>query len=247
MKHSSVNLALSLAIVVVVASSFQSRSALGLVVDACRINSRVTGSPFPCIKVVELPSPLSSYAILREPDDKERTILAPLADIPGTEDPRLVAPGGPNFFGAAWKERSIEIRPRASSSFPAEFALAVNPATWRTQDRLHVHIGCTRPRFRALLKSHELDISRSQFTKLRNSSGLWARFYSAKDPSEFNPIQAVASGVGDAKSNMAHFAIGVFDAVLSDGQRGFYVLASLIGKGRVTGSAEDMIDPKCRL
>ncbi|MBO9136791.1 CDP-diacylglycerol diphosphatase [Rhizobium sp. L80/93] len=238
--------AFSLALIVMIASSFQSRSALGLVVEACKINFTVTGSPFPCMKVVEMPAALASYAVLREPDEKERTILAPLSDISGTEDARLLEPDAPNFFEAAWKERAIEMSSSSVNAKFPDFALAVNPASWRTQDRLHIHIGCARPRFRAVLKSHELDISRFHFTKLRNNPGWWVKFFPGQDLSNLNPLEAVARDVGDGKADMSHLAIGVFNATLADGQHGFYVLASVIGKTKVTGSAEEMIDPACR-
>src|SRR5882762_8456203 len=109
MKYRLAVLTISLAIAVVIVSSFVSGSALGLVVKACEINSTLTGSPYPCLKVVQAQDPLSSYAVLREPTDKERTILAPLADVPGIEDPRVLAAGAPNYFDAAWRERSAAI------------------------------------------------------------------------------------------------------------------------------------------
>ncbi len=125
MKHRRIVLTISLAaIVIIMVSSFASRSALGLVVEACKINSVLTGSPYPCLKVVQAQDPLSSYAVLREPADKERTVLAPLADVPGIEDPRLLTAGAPNYFDAAWKERSDAIR--AGRAPPQDFALAVN-------------------------------------------------------------------------------------------------------------------------
>ncbi|MBB4567670.1 CDP-diacylglycerol diphosphatase [Rhizobium leucaenae] len=245
MKHRPVVLSISLVIVVIIMSSFVSRSALGLVVRACEVNSTLTGSPYPCLKIVRAQDPLSSYAVLREPTDKERTILAPLADVSGIEDPRLLAEGAPNYFDAAWRERSAEIGPRAQKGSPQDFALAINAASWRTQDRLHIHMGCETPRFRALLKTHAAEIGSFRFTKLRTNVGWWATFRAADDLSNLNPLKLVADGVDGARSNMKNLVVGVFGSTLPDGQHGFYILARIMGANKSRGSAEDMIDPKC--
>jgi CDP-diacylglycerol pyrophosphatase len=247
MKHRRAGLAISLAVVVLIVSSFASRSALGLVVEACRINSALTGSPYPCLKVVKAEDPLASYAVLREPADKERTILAPLADVSGIEDPRLLAAKAPNYFDAAWKERSDATSFRAVRTPPQDFALAVNAAVWRTQDRLHIHIGCETPRFRALVKSNQMNIGSTGFVHLRSSADWWAKFYAANDLSKLNPLEAVADGVDGARSHMKNVVVGVFGSTSPSGQHGFYILARIIGANRSRGSAEDMIDPKCEL
>ncbi|MDL2397559.1 CDP-diacylglycerol diphosphatase [Rhizobium mayense] len=246
MKHRPAVLSISLVIVVIIMSSFVSRSALGLVVRACEINATMTGSPYPCLKIVQARDPLSSYAVLREPTDKERTILAPLADVPGIEDPRLLTAGAPNYFDAAWKEQSAAIGLRASKAPPQDFALAINAASWRTQDRLHIHMGCETPRFRALLKTHSTEIGSGRFTNLKTNAGWWATFHTADDLSNLNPLKLVADGVDGARSNMQNVVVGVFGSTLPDGQHGFYILARIIGANKFRGSAEDMIDPKCQ-
>jgi CDP-diacylglycerol pyrophosphatase len=247
MKSRPVILSISLAVAVIIMSSFVSRSALGLVVKACEVNSTLTGSPYPCLKVVQAQDPLSSYAVLREPTDKERTILAPLADVPGIEDPRLLAAGAPNYFEAAWREQSATIGLRAWNGPPQHFALAINAASWRTQDRLHIHMGCETPRFRALLKTHVTEIGSTGFTNLRTKAGWWATFRPADDLSNLNPLKAVADGVDGARSNMENVVVGVFASTSPDGQHGFYILARVSGANKSRGSAEDMIDPKCQL
>ncbi|MDE1994632.1 MAG: CDP-diacylglycerol diphosphatase [Rhizobiaceae bacterium] len=246
MKYRPALLSIALVVAVIVMSSFASRSALGLVVGACQVNSALTGSPYPCLKVVEAQDSLSSYAVLREPTDKERTILAPLADVPGIEDPRLLAAGAPNYFESAWKEQSAEIGLPAGPNSQPDFALAINAANWRTQDRLHIHMGCQTPRFRALLKAHAAEIGSTRFTSLKTNAGWWATFHKADDLSNLNPLKLVADGVDGARSNMKNVVVGVFGSTLPDGQHGFYILARIMGVNKARGSAEDMIDPKCQ-
>jgi CDP-diacylglycerol pyrophosphatase len=245
MKHRLVVLSVSLGIAVVIMSSFASRSALGLVIKACEVNSALTGSAYPCLKVVQTAAPLSSYAVLREPTDKERTILAPLADVSGIEDPRLLTADAPNYFDDAWRERADGLGLHAWKDSSRNFALAINAANWRTQDRLHIHMGCETPRFRTLLKTHAVEIESSRFTKLKTKAGWWATFRTADDLSNLNPLKLVADGVEGARSNMENVVVGVFGSTAPDGQRGFYILARVRGENKARGSAEDMIDPKC--
>ncbi len=247
MKHRLIVLSISLGIAVVIMSSFASRSALGLVVKACEVNSTLTGSPYPCLKIVWAKDRLSSYVVLREPTDKERTILAPLADVPGIEDPRLLAADAPNYFDDAWKERSDGLGLDAWKDPSRNFALAINAANWRTQDRLHIHMGCETPRFRTLLKTHAADIRNGRFTKLRTKAGWWATFQAADDLSNLNPLKLVADDVEGTRSNMENVVVGVFGTTMPDGQHGFYILARIMGANKARGSAEDMIDPKCAL
>lgn len=246
MKYRPVVLIGFLAFAVIVMSSFVSRSALGLVVRACEINSTLTGSPYPCLKVVQAQDPLSSYAVLREPTDKERTILAPLADVPGIEDPRLLTAGAPNYFDEAWREQSTGTGLREEGVLSQRFALAINAANWRTQDRLHIHMGCETPRFRALLKTHAAEIVSDRFTSLKTRAGWWALFHKADDLTNLNPLKLVADGLQGARSDMENVVVGVFGSTLPDGQRGFYILARIMGENKSHGSAEDMIDPKCQ-
>jgi CDP-diacylglycerol pyrophosphatase len=246
MKHRPAVLSIFLVVAVIIMSSFASRSALGLVVGACEANSALTRLSYPCLKIVKAQDALSSYAVLREPTDKERTILAPLADVPGIEDPRLLAAGAPNYFDDAWREQSAGIGLRVPKGSPPNFALAINAASWRTQDRLHIHMGCETPRFRTLLKAHATEIGGVGFTKLNSNAGWWATFRKADDLSNLNPLTLVADGVDGARSNMENVVVGVFGSTLPDGQHGFYILARMMGANKSRGSAEDMIDPKCQ-
>jgi CDP-diacylglycerol pyrophosphatase len=246
MKHRPVVLSISLVVAVIVMSLFVSRSALGLVIKACEVNSTLTGSPYPCLKIVQAQDPLSSYVVLREPADKERTVLAPLADVPGIEDPRLLAADAPNYFDDAWRERADGLGQRAWRDSPQNFALAINAANWRNQDRLHIHMGCEMPRFRTLLKSHETEISSGRFTNLKTKAGWWATFYKADDLSNLNPLKLVADGIAGARSDMENVVVGVFSSTSTDGRHGFYILARVMSESESLGSAEDMVDPKCR-
>ncbi|QYA03924.1 CDP-diacylglycerol diphosphatase [Rhizobium sp. B21/90] len=238
----------SIVVVAVLTSSYASRSALGLVIDSCELNLSITGSPFPCLKIVQSPRPLSAYAILREPTHKERTILTPLDAISGIEDSRLMAAGGPNYFDDAWKERSIILDGYPQKDDWLDAALAINAATNRTQDHLHIHIGCVSTRLKSALSGKRDEIGVLSFQKIRTDTAwrsFWVKFYAADNLTDINPFHIVADGVPGAREDMQDVAIGVVGASLKTGQRGFYILARLLGHRGFHGSAEDLLDPKC--
>lgn len=235
--------------VVALTSSFASRSALGLVVDGCKLNAGLTGSAFPCVKVVNMPGALGSYAILREPTHRERTILTPLANVSGIEDRRLIAPNGPNYFADAWRERAVVLGGYPDKDPWLDAALAINASSNRTQDHLHIHMGCVAIPVKATLDKHRSDISPVRFQKLSTRlawRSFWVKFFRADDLSSVNPFQVVADGVPDARANMQDVTIGVIGGTGADGRQGVYVLAEIFGRERSYGSAEELLDPKCR-
>ncbi|MET0747073.1 MAG: CDP-diacylglycerol diphosphatase [Rhizobium sp.] len=249
MKYRSALFTAGIVVVVALTSSFASRAALGLVVDSCKLNFALTGSTFPCLKMVHPPQPLAAYAVLREPAHKERTILTPLADVSGIEDPRLVAGDGPNYFDYAWNERSIVLNDYPQKDSWQDAALAINAEANRTQDHLHIHIGCISPPLKSALNSHAGDIDALTFRRIRTKlrwRSFFVKFYKADNLSDINPFQLVADGVAGARADMQDVAIGVVGASRGDGQRGFYILAQINGDDDSYGSAEDLLDAKCR-
>ncbi|MGG6897892.1 CDP-diacylglycerol diphosphatase [Rhizobium sp. BR 315] len=237
-------------LVVALGSSFASRAALGLAVESCRLNSTLTGAAFPCLKVVQKPQPLASYAILREPTHKERTILTPLADVSGIEDKRLLVPDAPNYFLDAWNEWAIVMGDHANRDPWRDAALGINAASNRTQDHLHIHMGCVSSSLKLALNSHAADIGAEKFQRINTKSAwrsFWARFVSADQFENINPFQLVADDVPHARADMENVTIGIVGTSRQDGQQGLYLLAEIFGDNDSYGSAEELVDPKCRL
>ncbi|MDR7145195.1 CDP-diacylglycerol diphosphatase [Rhizobium sp. BE258] len=226
------------------ALAIDSRSALTTVLKTCEISFKLSGGAFPCLKVSEGADPLLSYAVLREPMASQRTIFSPLAEIPGIEDPRLLGPGAPNFFSMAWNERSLAV-PEGRDQWDG-VALAINAAVNRTQDHLHIHMGCLAPKVTAALAKTK--VSSIEFRRLGiklERQTYWALFVPADDLSGINPFKLVADQVFLAKRFMGGVTIGVIGGE-RDGQRGFFILANAMGpKSGHDASAESLIDPSC--
>jgi CDP-diacylglycerol pyrophosphatase len=220
------------------------RAALSTVVAACKLNYEVAGLSAPCLKVHQSSQPLEAYAILREPLGARRTIFTPLADVPGIEDSRLLTSNAPNYFALAWAERSIAIPHDRDQSH--NVALAINASVNRTQDHLHIHMGCLAPDVASKLSASQ--ISSHEFRRLNvklKGTIYWARFFPSSDLSEINPIQLVERDVFLAKRFMGGVTIAVVRTEIQ-GQAGFVVLAyTMPPKPRQLAAAGDLVDQKC--
>ena len=118
-----------------------SRGALWRVIQTCLINHALTGAAFPCLEVNVSDGNERGYAILRPPFAASDLILAPTRELsasrirpsrPWTPQTISRTPGMPKFLQDAPQKPVTR----------DEIVLAVNSRQARTQDQLHIHIGC---------------------------------------------------------------------------------------------------------
>jgi CDP-diacylglycerol pyrophosphatase len=126
------------------------RTALWQIVRACVANTKLTGSPFPCLEVNLAGGEELGDVVVRPPLSDD-TILSPTRRIPGVEDPFLQSPEAPNYFDAAWRARTFLKDADGQAPERDAIALFVNSAAQRTQDQLHIHMGCLVPYARRTL------------------------------------------------------------------------------------------------
>jgi CDP-diacylglycerol pyrophosphatase len=125
------------------------RQALWSVVNACVADHKLTRAPFPCLKVDLGGGKERGYVVLYAPFERD-TILAPTRKIVGVEDPYLQSSAAPNYFADAW-EAWLNLNGERGRSPDLGFALVVNSALARSQDQLHIHMGCLAPSARSAL------------------------------------------------------------------------------------------------
>lgn len=144
---------LAIAVLLTLAGTAQAgdRDRLWPVVRTCASAYKLLGVAFPCLKV-ELPGGDMNrgYAVLR-PLKSDDLILSPTRETPGVEDPSLQSPEAPNYFAAAWRARTFLKGADGNPPPRDDVALAVNSEGSRSQDQLHIHIGCLRPDERRFL------------------------------------------------------------------------------------------------
>jgi hypothetical protein len=127
------------------------RQALRQVVRACVADYQTTGASFSCLAVNLSDGIDRGSVVLRPPFGATDAILAPTRKVVGVEDPWLRSPTAPNCFAAALRASAFVKKRDGSAPRLDEVALAVNSRFTRTQDQLHIHIGCASPRVREAL------------------------------------------------------------------------------------------------
>jgi CDP-diacylglycerol pyrophosphatase len=203
---------------------------------------------FPLLEVNTANGEERGYVVLRRPGIPD-IVLAPTKQVVGVEDPWLRTAEAPNYFGDAWNARGLLDGQRRRPLAHEDVALAVNSQLMRTQDQLHIHIGCISPRARREIGSVAPYLSDSDWTPLNSrvhGLDVWARRISQSSLDGVNPFR-MAEGIPDGNAKLAQTGIVVAGGELADGRDGFIVLAwldDIAAPGRVL-SAEEFLDPRC--
>jgi CDP-diacylglycerol pyrophosphatase len=176
-------------------------------------------------------------------------ILAPTREIVGLEDPFLQSPDAPNYFDAAWRARSLlkgvgGLRPDRD-----EVALVVNSAVLRTQDQLHIHVGCLRPfvqRAIAEAAPHVPIGELVQLSAILPHQTFWGTRVGGTDLADVDPFRLAVAALSDKVGDLRKAMI-VVAGVRVAGEDGFLILASYAGAPHSWWAvgADDLIDSRC--
>ncbi|MDE3177268.1 MAG: CDP-diacylglycerol diphosphatase [Pseudomonadota bacterium] len=220
------------------AANLAARNALWQVVRVCMVDQTSTGSPRPCLEVDLSHGADNGFAVLRPPVGAPDTILTPTRRIVGLEDPRLAADDIPNYFALAWNAR------RWLTPAPAQdrLALAVNSRLARSQDQLHVHLGCMTQSFAATLRAGALGPRAGQWFRgpdMAPGLELWTYRGGDKDWRALDPIRLARNLVGGA-GELRRTTLAVVQTPTE------FVVAMLKSRpGGWYASADDVIDVRC--
>ena len=224
------------------------RSALWRVVESCVLDHEMTGVSLPCLDVEAAGGDDRGYVILKPPFGEADTILSPMRRIVGLEDPWLRSPEAPNYFQDAWDSRKwLPAKGRAH----ADFALAVNSALVRSQDQLHIHMGCASPLTRQVLQASVARLSPERWTLLKGvlpGADVWGRLVAQDSLAGVNVFRLAAEGVPDPLVQRGQSILAVAGVTLGDGRDGFVVMAAhvwpYVDHDQV--KAESFVDSSCR-
>lgn len=197
-------------------------------------------NPAPCQQV----NLAQDYATLKDIHGPLQYLLIPTTRIAGMESPALLQPATPDFFAAAWQQRSLLAQRWGRPVDDRVLSLAVNAQYGRTQNQLHIHISCLRPDVRQQLDEEALYLSeRWQRITLRQQHYL-ARTLSAAQLAQQSAFMRLASEVPEARGEMGHYGMAL--AALPDGR--LVLLALQRNWLRLNpGATEALQDHSCRL
>jgi CDP-diacylglycerol pyrophosphatase len=203
------------------------RMALWHVVRACVADYKLTGKPFPCLEV-DLSGGEESGAVVLRPPLFDDTILAPTRKITGIEDPFLQSPEAPNYFDAAWRARTFLKDAEGQAPERDAIALFVNSAIVRTQDQLHIHVGCLLPYARRTLAAAAPQIPIGEWAQIGPvvpHTMFWGYRIRGTDLANVNPFRLAAEAVAGKTKDPGDLAV-VVAGVRVDSDDQFLILAS---------------------
>ena len=247
--------ALSLALAAQAAGDEADRGALWRVVQSCVADHALTGAAFPCLDVNLSGGKERGYVVLSSLANSD-LILAPTTKISGVEDPRLQSLEAPNYFEDAWSARVFLTARRKIPLAHDDVALAVNSRESRSQDQLHIDIGCLSRETKQTLASLALQLPEDRWVRIGqpmtvgkglHAAGFWGRRVARESLAEVNPFRLATEAHPNDSEMRAETMIVVAGVELARGRDGFVLLAS---SGERSGSgdqasAEDFLDASC--
>ena len=221
------------------------RDALWIVVRACVLDSHVTGSPWPCLSM----NRLGTVAVIGDPKRRTQVLVTPTLHVAGIESPWLLTSTAPNYWRAAWAERSWLTR-RARQAVPdADVGLAVNSLAGRTQDQLHIHLDCLRPSVRRAIDDHLVEVGErwaalpTVLTHRHRYRAMWLREDKLSTAEPFHLLAADPSTGGD----LSAWTLVLAPASRPSGERGFVLLSHKADAAEDDlGAGEELLDHGCK-
>jgi CDP-diacylglycerol pyrophosphatase len=219
-----------------------------IVHEKCVPDQEKSGRPDPCIAVSLARGEARGYAVLKDLHGAEQYLLMPTIDITGIEDARLLAPGGPNYFAAAWASKPFVDHLIGKTMPRQDMAVSVNSLYGRSQDLLHLHVDCLTPQSLAALVTDAPKVtarwSRTPFM-LDGHPYYAVRLMGELPPAD--PFHLLADGVPGARVAMGAWTLVLVGADFG-GRPGFILLANRADPLHGDfGSGEELQDHDCRI
>jgi CDP-diacylglycerol pyrophosphatase len=203
----------------------------------CVSDRRLTGLPVPCLEV----DLKRGFAVLRDPRRPFHLLVVPTRRISGIGSPKLLEPGAPNYWQAAWEQRGRLTRDGQPVPRDA-VAMAVNSVYGRSQGQLHIHIACVRT-----------DVHRALLADAQRFDEQWSdwpgpvnrryrvRLVKGETLAAVDPFRLLAEDEA-AAADMSRQTLIVVGAHLADGP-GFFLLSDQADRSRHdSGHGEELLD-----
>jgi CDP-diacylglycerol pyrophosphatase len=188
------------------------------------------------------------YAVLKDLVGVAQYLLIPTARVSGIESPVLLEPHAPNYWRAAWQAR-VYVDEKLRRHLPREeLSLAINSASGRTQNQLHIHIDCLAPDVVRTLRDVGPAIGK-EWAPL--PVRLRGHIYSAMriDDAELDhtdPFKLIAPYAQRRAQTMGDQTLLLAGAVRPDGKPAFYLLNDHVQPGN-WASSEELQDHTCSI
>ena len=210
----------------------------------CLRDKRISGLPAPCLAVDRA----KGVAVVPDPSTPTQVLLVPTTRLAGIESRELQAPGGTNYWQAAWDARRW-FEKRVGRPTPRDqVAMAINSAASRSQQQLHIHVDCVHPEVRKALMRNQAEIGYAWAPLSFPVLGEWflARRLDGAELGSRDPFKLLARGDVYARAHMDTETLVVIGATFADGAPGFYLLSDHADLDRhMPAFGERLLDHTC--
>lgn len=225
------------------AGSDPTRDVLWMALKTCVLAKRLANRTFPCLAVDLGDGERPGTAVLRAPGEPTHIVVMPTDTVSGLESSPLRGSRGVSYWKAALAARHFVTNSLPKHVLEGDIGLAVNSARGRSQDQLHIHLDCLRPKVLDALDAHGRAIGRNwaPFPVPLASDRFQAMRVRAADVETFNPFAALTTLPG--RRDLTRTTFAAVATRPNDPEPGLILLAY---RGR-QASAEDIMDHGCAI
>ncbi|ACI50028.1 CDP-diacylglycerol diphosphatase [Gluconacetobacter diazotrophicus PA1 5] len=215
-----------------------------IVHDRCVPNQVGENTPAPCAAV----DTDRGYAVLKDRRGLAQYLVIATDRVTGIEDPSILSPAAPDYFGAAWHQVDRSLA-RLGHTMPREtMALAINSQYGRSQNQLHIHIDCLAPNIRVALHWARPQIGHGWTRLVLNDHTYRATRIDGNSLDGAYPFRRLAASLADPAREMGEHTLVVVGTVWPGGRPGFILLDDMVkplSGDRAEG--EELQDHACRI
>lgn len=215
-----------------------------IVSEKCVPAARAGTTPNTCA-LVDAPG---GYALLKDINGVAQYLLIPTTRISGIESPLILEPQSPNYWVDAWNARTYVEQKLNAPLRREEVGLAINSASGRSQNQLHIHIDCMQPGVAQTLAAHR-DAIDTQWRSLPvplEGHTYRARIMDEPTLERDNPFKDLAADIAAKGQTMGDQTLLVTGTTLANGQPGFILLNDHVD-GFDRASSEELLDHDCKI
>lgn len=219
------------------------RDVLWVALKTCVLAKKLANRTFPCLAVDLGAGERPGTAVMRAPGEPTHVVVMPTDTVTGLESTPLRGSRGAAYWTAALAARRYVTDSLQDRIPEADVALAVNSARGRSQDQLHIHVDCLRPKVLDALNAHGRQVRRqwAPFPVPLAGDRFQAMRIRAAEADTFNPFAALTSLPGRRDLHRTSFAAV---ATRPDDPEPGYILLAYRAPG---ASAEDVMDHGCAI
>lgn len=209
-----------------------------IISEKCLPDMAQHGAPAPCQQV----NLAQGYVTLKDLNGPLQFLLMPVAKITGIESPALLVPSTPNFFALAWQQRAIMSEKRGAPVADRVIALAINSEYGRSQNQLHIHMSCLKPRVRQQLDQYAASLTAQWQPFTLQKHRYLIRTLTPDQLAQESVFIRLAQEVPQAQDQMGKYGMAL--AALPDGKLALLALERnwlLLNRG----SPEELQDHQC--